>query len=430
MGTKVYVNGNGLDFTAPYQMSQSRAQNSTSGYARFNEYTIEWTGTQLKYNDGYFIPASGILTSCKLTNASGELQFSVSCKYTIKPTDASTLLGSIFRTIVSLDNVSWYGSDDDDKFIFLGNNQIVDGANGDDNFYTNHELSAYKFSNLNIANSSVTITNISSKFSATLKSIENIIFKDQTISFSDIPLNPNNAHTGSAIIKGLATWGTTLAITNTIKDIDGLGTFSYLWQTESTDLSTSSTYTLAESDIDEKIWVTVSYTDKKGHLEEVSSNVISVTISTKASAVNDILTGTDGADKLSSLAGNDTLIGGLGADKLTGGKGADTFNVYGVDDSGITTETRDTITDFKHSEGDKIDFWGVEYDIFGFIDGTLLGLLTFIGGEKFSTTDATGQLRFDATAHILYGSTNADNAPEFSILLSGVKSLVAEDFIL
>jgi hypothetical protein len=30
----------------------------------------------------------------------------------------------------------------------------------------------------------------------------------------------------------------------------------------------------------------------------------------------------------------------------------------------------------------------------------------------------------------LYGSTNADNTPEFSILLSGVKSLVPEDFIL
>jgi Ca2+-binding RTX toxin-like protein len=419
MGTKVYVNGNGLDFTAPSSMSQSRAQNLTSGYAIFNDYMVEWTGTNLKYNEGYFIPASGTLTSFKLTNASGENQYSLSCKYNIKTTDASTSLGSIFWTIVSLDNVSWYGSDDDDKFIFLGNNQIVDGANGDDNFYANHELSAYKFSNLNIANSSVTITNISLKFSATLKSIENIIFKDQTISFSDIPLEPNNRPTGSAIIKGLATWGTTLAITNTIKDIDGLGTFSYLWQTDSTDLSTNSTYTLAESDIDEKIWVTVSYTDKKGHLEEVSSNEISVTISTKASAVNDILTGTDSADKLSSLAGNDTLIGGLGADKLTGGKGADTFVFTRIDDSGLVVKTRDTITDFKHSEGDKIDLSKVDSN----------QTFTFIGTIAFDS-DATGQLRLDPKTGILYGSVNADNAPEFSILLSGVKSLVAEDFIL
>jgi Ca2+-binding RTX toxin-like protein len=430
MGTTVYVNGNGLDFTAPYQMPQSRAENPTSGYARFNDYMVEWTGTKLRYNDGYFIPTSGILTSCKLRNASGELQFYILCKYKIKTTDASPWGGSIFGTIAALDNVQWKGGNNDDNFYYLGNNDSVDAGLGEDSITLSQNFSSYTFSNVNTGTSSVTVSRPDLKTSINLKSIENFIFKDQTISFSDIPLNPNNAHTGSAIIKGLATWGTTLSISNTIKDIDGLGTFSYLWQTESTDLSTSSTYKLTESDIDEKIWVTVSYTDKKGHLEEVSSNEISVTISTKASAVNDILTGTDAADKLSSLAGNDTLIGGLGADKLTGGKGADTFNVYGVDDSGITAETRDTITDFKHSEGDKIDFWGVEYDIFGYIDGTLLGRLTFIGGEKFSTTDATGQLRFDATAHILYGSTNADSAPEFSILLSGVKSLVPEDFIL
>jgi hypothetical protein len=31
---------------------------------------------------------------------------------------------------------------------------------------------------------------------------------------------------------------------------------------------------------------------------------------------------------------------------------------------------------------------------------------------------------------MLYGSTNSDPAPEFAILFSGVKSLVADDFIL
>jgi Ca2+-binding RTX toxin-like protein len=419
MGTTVYVNGNGLDFTAPYQMPQSRAENPTSGYARFNDYMVEWTGTKLKYNDGYFIPASGTITSYTLTDASGKVQFSIACKYTIKPSDASFNIDGIVPYIMSLDNVSWYGGDGDDKFIFFGNYQFVDGSRGDDSFYVGNEYALYKFTNLNTENSSVTITNISSKFSATLKSIENIVFKDQVITFSDIPLEPNNSPTGSALIKGLATWGTTLSISNTIKDIDGLGTFSYLWQTESTDLSTSSTYTLTEKDIDEKIWVTVSYTDKKGHLEEVSSNEISVTISTKASAVNDILTGTDAADKLSSLAGNDTLIGGLGADKLTGGKGADTFVFTRIDDSGLTVKTRDTITDFKHSEGDKLDL--------STVDGNQT--FTFIGTIAFDS-DATGQLRLDPKTGILYGSTNSDSAPEFSILLSGVKSLVAEDFIL
>ena len=121
MGTTVYVNGNGLDFTFPGSISQSRAQNSTSGYARFNEYTIEWTGTQLKYNEGYFIPASGTLTSYKMTDASGEVKHYLSCKYNIRTSDASTSADSIFWTIAGLDNVQWKGGNDDDSFYFYGN---------------------------------------------------------------------------------------------------------------------------------------------------------------------------------------------------------------------------------------------------------------------------------------------------------------------
>jgi hypothetical protein len=153
---------------------------------------------------------------------------------------------------------------------------------------------------------------------------------------------------------------------------------------------------------------------------------IAPVVSTKPTSGNDRLTGTANNDKLSALAGNDKLIGGLGADTLTGGKGADTFKYTNVKDSGTTAKTRDTITDFKHSEGDKIDLSAID------ANDKLSGdqAFTFIGTKAFSKTDATGQLRFDATAHILYGSTNADTTPEFSIQLNGVKSLVVGDFIL
>ena len=119
------------------------------------------------------------------------------------------------------------------------------------------------------------------------------------------------------------------------------------------------------------------------------------------------------------------MLGGLGADKLTGGLGADIFKYTSIDDSGIAVKTRDTITDFKHGEGDKIDFSVID------ANSTLPSdqAFTYIGTKIFSK-DATAQLRLDSKTGILYGSTNADNTPEFSILLSGVKSLVAEDFIL
>jgi Ca2+-binding RTX toxin-like protein len=171
------------------------------------------------------------------------------------------------------------------------------------------------------------------------------------------------------------------------------------------------------------VWATVSYTDKKGNLEEVKSKIVDVTISTKPSAFHDLLTGTDGANKLNGLAGNDTLIAGLGADTLTGWVGADVFKFTAINDS--TPKNHDFITDFKHVQGDKLDFSAIDASF------VLTGntAFTYIGTGVFSA-EATGQLRFDAKTFTLYGSTNADSNAEFSVVLTGVKSLVVEDFIL
>jgi len=144
------------------------------------------------------------------------------------------------------------------------------------------------------------------------------------------------------------------------------------------------------------------------------------------STANQLLTGAVTNDKLIGDIGNDTLIGGLGLDTLTGGLGSDTFKFANVNETGIDVKTRDTITDFKQSEGDKIDLSAID------ANSTLADnqAFTFIGSAAFSKTDATGQLRFDAVSHILYGNTNADNKPELSIKLSGVTDLVAADFVL
>jgi hypothetical protein len=160
-----------------------------------------------------------------------------------------------------------------------------------------------------------------------------------------------------------------------------------------------------------------------------------------ATAGNDALTGTANKDKLLGLAGNDTLdgalgddvlnggagndllIGSAGKDKLTGGAGADTFKFASANES--TFWSMDTITDFKKSQGDKIDLSAIDSN------ANVAGNQAFSLVEKaFSTTDATGQLYFDAKTHILYGSTDADSAPEFAITLSGVSTLVAVDFVL
>jgi Ca2+-binding RTX toxin-like protein len=151
----------------------------------------------------------------------------------------------------------------------------------------------------------------------------------------------------------------------------------------------------------------------------------STKVSTKPTAGDDMLIGNKTNDALKGLAGNDTLVGGMGADKLTGGIGADIFKFNKTVETGIDAKTRDIITDFKHSEKDKIDLFEIDANEKLANDQAF----TFIGSKNFSK-NATAELRFDSKTNTLYGSTNADNSAEFSIKINGVKSLSLDDFIL
>jgi Ca2+-binding RTX toxin-like protein len=239
--------------------------------------------------------------------------------------------------------------------------------------------------------------------------------------------NVNDLPTGNMSISGLAAQGQTLTSVSTLADIDGLGAFKYQWLSNGAAISgaTKATYVLGAANVGKTISVKVSYTDLLGTAESTTSQSTIAVVSTKASKGNDLLTGTAKNDTLSALAGDDTLIGGAGTDKLTGGLGADTFKFNSVSNSGITAKTRDTITDFKSTQNDKIDLSGIDANSVVADDQAF----TFINNAAFSA-DATGQLRFDSTTGILYGSTNADTNAEFSILLSGVTSLAMVDFIL
>lgn len=72
---------------------------------------------------------------------------------------------------------------------------------------------------------------------------------------------------------------------------------------------------------------------------------------------DDFLEGGAGKDKLIGGSGIDGLLGGEGADTLTGGAGADLF-FFSLGDSPAGKSSRDTITDFKPGEGDKIYIYG------------------------------------------------------------------------
>ena len=87
--------------------------------------------------------------------------------------------------------------------------------------------------------------------------------------------NINDVPTGSISISGNAAQGQTLtAITSTLADADGPGSFSYQWQAGGVDIidAKNSSYTLTNSEAGKAINVMVSYTDGFGHPESVLSN--------------------------------------------------------------------------------------------------------------------------------------------------------------
>ncbi|WP_069864815.1 retention module-containing protein [Pseudomonas citronellolis] len=131
-------------------------------------------------------------------------------------------------------------------------------------------------------------------------------------------------------------------------------------------------------------------------------------------AGNSILNGGTGNDTLYGGLGNDTLNGGKGNDTLTGGAGADTF-IWRAGDTG-----NDTITDFKPTDGDRIDLVDLlpdaaHNDILSYlkVDTATSTLQISTTGQVNSSPDVT--IKLTGVDLKTYGATSADI----------VKSLVA-----
>lgn len=144
------------------------------------------------------------------------------------------------------------------------------------------------------------------------------------------------------------------------------------------------------------------------------------------SSGNNVLDGGAGNDSLSGGGGNDTLIGGLGSDVLTGGGGNDTFDLNALSETGITTATRDRITDF--ATGDRIDLSSLDANTATATNDAFTRLV--VGGTFSGSFSTTASLYFDNINHLLYGNNDADNAADFGIALTGVSTLSVSDFVL
>jgi Ca2+-binding RTX toxin-like protein len=156
--------------------------------------------------------------------------------------------------------------------------------------------------------------------------------------------------------------------------------------------------------------------------------------SVTGSGFNDILSGGLGADTMLGGAGKDTMNGGQGADFLTGGAGADVlyggvgqdrFIYLNISDSTPASSGRDTIMDFSHSEGDKIDLSAIDANIN--VAGN--NSFTLVGG---GFTGAAGQLIEVATTggYFVEGDVNGDAVADFVLFVRAQAPLVASDFVL
>jgi Ca2+-binding RTX toxin-like protein len=139
---------------------------------------------------------------------------------------------------------------------------------------------------------------------------------------------------------------------------------------------------------------------------------------------NDTLNGGTGNDTLNGGANNDTITGGAGKDFMTGGTGADTFVFAAVSDS--TNAARDTIMDFVHGV-DKIDLHAIDantaFGAPGNQDFLFFGSSTIAVANQVTFTQSGGNT-------IVSADTNGNSIPDIVIVLAGLHTLTANDFIL
>ena len=144
-------------------------------------------------------------------------------------------------------------------------------------------------------------------------------------------------------------------------------------------------------------------------------------------AGNDVLYGGNGNDRMFGGDGTDTLEGGAGLDTMTGGKGADTFVFRPRDFAPATlAASKDIITDFNASEGDKIGLSAIDANVKTASDDAF----TFIGSQAFH--GIAGELRYvtEGDGITVYGDTNGDKVPDLGIHLTGLTAITSSSFML
>ena len=133
--------------------------------------------------------------------------------------------------------------------------------------------------------------------------------------------NVNDAASGIVTISGVFTKGQILTASNSLADVDGLGSISYTWKdADGNTIGTGITFTLAQGHVGKIITVTASYIDQHGTAEAlVSSPTVAIAPPTTFSEVHFAAVGPDfvvnaiGASDYDLTSGPAVIVAGDGS---------------------------------------------------------------------------------------------------------------------
>lgn len=142
---------------------------------------------------------------------------------------------------------------------------------------------------------------------------------------------------------------------------------------------------------------------------------------------DDRLTGSNDGNQILGGDGNDTIQGNRGADTLWGDADADTFRFTAINHTGQTAGTADVIMDFELGT-DRIDLSSI--DASTILRGNNAFVFRGLSSDFGSSSDGEIRYEHDGTVTVIYGDIDRDNAVEFVIVLDGLHTLSASDFLL